>query len=349
RLQPLSLSASSGSGSILNLNYNFHLANGDNANVFSITNNRDPNRNQSFTYDMLNRILTGQSAATAGAVCWGYNYSVDNWGNRTNEAASKCSGYNTLTPADTAGKNRISGTCYDLARNYLGWSGCPSLPYSAAYTYDAENRIITTAGVTYTYDGNGNRVKKSNGTLYWGSGPLAESDLSGTMQREYVMFNGKRIARLDIPSGASPTASNAHYYFSDHLGSSNVVTDYQGTMRPCTSSPAGYTSVATGEEESDFMPYGRELQLCDAAPQHFKFTGKERDAESGLDNFGKRYNASSLGRFMTPDAFYKDSHVGDPQSWNEYSYVRNNPLRYIDPNGETATVTKHCVNGSKAS
>jgi RHS repeat-associated protein len=44
-----------------------------------------------------------------------------------------------------------------------------------------------------------------------------------------------------------------------------------------------------------------------------KFTGKERDSESGLDNFGARYNSSTMGRFMSPDAFYKDSHVGDPQ------------------------------------
>jgi RHS repeat-associated protein len=74
----------------------------------------------------------------------------------------------------------------------------------------------------------------------------------------------------------------------------------------------------------------------------YKFTGKERDSESGLDNFVKRYFGSSLGRFMTPDAFYKDSHVGDPQSWNEYAYARNNPLRYVDPTGQNATVSTSC-------
>ena len=50
-------------------------------------------------------------------MCWGYNYSVDNWGNRTNEAASKCSGYNTLTPADTAGNDLSHG----LGVYLLGW------------------------------------------------------------------------------------------------------------------------------------------------------------------------------------------------------------------------------------
>ena len=46
---------------------------------------------------------------------------------------------------------------------------------------------------------------------------------------------------------------------------------------------------------------------------------------------------------MSPDDFLKDSHVGDPQSWNKYAYVRNNPLRYIDPTGEKATVTTNCT------
>jgi len=66
------------------------------------------------------------------------------------------------------------------------------------------------------------------------------------------------------------------------------------------------------------------------------FTGKERDSESGLDNFGARYDSSSMGRFMSPDPLIRaglplDTH--DPQSWNMYAYARNNPLRYTDPDG----------------
>jgi RHS repeat-associated protein len=87
--------------------------------------------------------------------------------------------------------------------------------------------------------------------------------------------------------------------------------------------------------------------MYDCPAQHasfaHKFTAKERDSESGLDNFGSRYDSSSMGRFMSPDGFYKDSHVGDPQSWNEYAYARNNPLRYVDPTGENATVSTSCT------
>jgi len=79
-----------------------------------------------------------------------------------------------------------------------------------------------------------------------------------------------------------------------------------------------------------------------------RFTGKERDTESGNDYFGARYYASSMGRMMSPDSGI-DQHPEDPQSWNLYSYVRNNPLNSVDPDGEftcdskTVTATQ-CAN-----
>jgi len=63
------------------------------------------------------------------------------------------------------------------------------------------------------------------------------------------------------------------------------------------------------------------------------FTGKERDSESGLDYFGARYDASSLGRFMTPDPLMASGHARNPQTWNRYAYALNNPLRFVDPDG----------------
>jgi len=63
-------------------------------------------------------------------------------------------------------------------------------------------------------------------------------------------------------------------------------------------------------------------------------SGKERDSESGLDNFGARYFVSSLGRFLTPDPIHiMKQRLIDPQQWNMYAYVRNNPLRFTDPTG----------------
>jgi RHS repeat-associated protein len=78
-----------------------------------------------------------------------------------------------------------------------------------------------------------------------------------------------------------------------------------------------------------------------------RYTGKERDAESGLDYFGARMYASTMGRFMSPDDF--GGHLEDPQTLNKYAYAGNNPLRYTDPSGHDfwqscSTAGKSCGN-----
>ena len=82
--------------------------------------------------------------------------------------------------------------------------------------------------------------------------------------------------------------------------------------------------------------------LCACANEQLfrahRFTGKERDSESGNDYFGARYYASTMGRFMSPDWSAKAEPVpyaklDDPQSLNLYAYVGNNPLRTVDPDG----------------
>ena len=70
-----------------------------------------------------------------------------------------------------------------------------------------------------------------------------------------------------------------------------------------------------------------------------QFTGKERDAETGLDFFDARYFSGPQGRFTSPDEPLADQSRLDPQSWNLYSYVRNNPLKYIDPTGNDCVYT----------
>ena len=119
--------------------------------------------------------------------------------------------------------------------------------------------------------------------------------------------------------------NNVHYMFSDHLGSTSLVTDALGTMAACN----GYVS---GQFESDYYPYGGEMPICNnVGDQNYKFTGKERDAETGLDYFTARFDTSSLGRFMSADPML--GHLGDPQSLNKYAYVENNPATLTDPTG----------------
>jgi RHS repeat-associated protein len=227
--------------------------------------------------------------------------------------------------------NQLSGFGYDAAGNMTS-NG------TASYVYDAENRLIATAGYSYIYDADGQRVEKctegstpgtcasgATGTLYWrglGSDTLRETDLAGNLQNNYIFFNGQRVARSD-------SAGTAHYYFSDHLGSHGVVE---------TVTTSGTVSC---DQDIDYYPYGGvQTDYCSGsgAAQNYKFNGKERDAESGLDNFGARYDSSSLGRFMTPDWAAKPVTVpyakfGDPQTLNLYSFVENGPVNRIDPDG----------------
>jgi RHS repeat-associated protein len=64
-----------------------------------------------------------------------------------------------------------------------------------------------------------------------------------------------------------------------------------------------------------------------------KFTGQERDNESYLDFFQARYFSGIQGRFTSPDPGNAGADPSDPQSWNGYAYVSNNPLSYTDPSG----------------
>jgi hypothetical protein len=174
--------------------------------LVGITNGRDSFRalvgSATYVYDALNRV---QSAATTGTDCtmvngftknWGESYTIDPWGNLTDITPNKCSAENLhVGPAPN---NQLSGYCYDAAGNLTGVPPCPA----SQYVYDAESRIKSAMGVSYTYDGDGKRVKKDSGKLYWsgtGSDPLTETDLSGNPTADYIFFNGNRIARGSGP------------------------------------------------------------------------------------------------------------------------------------------------------
>jgi len=331
RLQPIFMSASTPTHTVFSIGYDFHLGNSDNGNVYQLTNNRDTTRNQTFTYDQLNRLISAQNAGTGNPAndCnvilpdtnsefWGNSYSFDAWGNLLTKNITKCASEFLSVVAQP--NNQLVGFGYDAAGNMTSATG-----QQAASIFDAENRMTTAnfggATTNYTYDGDGNRVEKSNGTtgtLYWYMMPgiVAESDLNGNLQSEYIFFDGTRIARKDFPSNA------VSYYFSDHLKTTDIVTDANGNIL----------------NESDYYPWGGELQFLANDSNHYKFTGKEHDNETGLDYFGARYYSNQLGRFITPDwsatlvpVPYAD--LTDPQTLNQYSYVRNIPTTRFDADG----------------
>ncbi|MEW5980679.1 MAG: RHS repeat-associated core domain-containing protein [Acidobacteriota bacterium] len=89
-----------------------------------------------------------------------------------------------------------------------------------------------------------------------------------------------------------------------------------------------------------------------------EFTAKERDSESSLDYFIARYHSGAQGRFQSPDPYNPvvdideadefSDYLSQPQNWNRYVYVWNNPLRFIDPNGERVYVVTYTTGNSEA-
>jgi RHS repeat-associated protein len=137
-------------------------------------------------------------------------------------------------------------------------------------------------------------------------------------------------------------AGNPTYHHRDHLGSVHVETDSGGSVKEyILYSPFGDTLY---DSQTDINQTAR-----------FKYTGKEKDSDTGYYFYGARYYNAGQGQFLSEDPLFIDlgsdlspynrnlnSLLTEPQLLNSYSYVANNPLVFIDPNGND---TYHHVNG----
>ena len=271
---------------------------------------------QSYGYDQLSRLLTAQEMNGASQQ-WRQSYSYDRFGNRRIDLSSDQNGVRTTSNiAPAAGDNPTISTAnnrYDANQGY-GYDKAGNLTTAPnkSFDYDAENLQVSfdanpqtpEKDATYSYDGDGRRVKKV--------------DAGGTTIFVYNQ-NGQLIAEY---STANQSNSGVSYLTSDTLGTPRVITDLNGNVK----------------SRHDYLPFGEELTIgrnsayvIDNIRQ--KFTSKERDVETGLDYFIARYYASTQGRFTSADQPFADQSTNDPQSWNLYSYVRNHPLTIIDPTG----------------
>ncbi len=103
------------------------------------------------------------------------------------------------------------------------------------------------------------------------------------------------------------------YYHTDHLSSSALVTDSEGKT----------------VYRSDYEPFGDSLHT--SGEERYTYTGKERDASTGLYYYGARYYDFALGRFISSDPL--SGNLYNSQRLNRYTYVMNNPMVYTDPTG----------------
>jgi RHS repeat-associated protein len=201
----------------------------------------------------------------------------------------------------------------------------PLRPLRQILYLDFENRLTQavvagTGTTTFRYDPFGRRIQKS--------GPLGTTNYlyDGYNLLETVGSNGSLIARyvegqtVDEPFAESSSAGTT-YYDIDALSSVTSLTN----------------SSAAISNSDTYDSFGKLVASTDTNTNPFRYTGKERDSESGLDDFEARYYSSSMGRFMQPDPLFATPlHVVNPQRWNMYAYVVNNPTNYIDPDGKDA-------------
>ncbi len=290
----------------LKLNYGFNLGTANNGNVTTWSATGAQAFNRTYTYDELNRIKT---MSGTGGSCTGLTWNYDIWGNRKDQTTT--AGACTESHLAINNLNRIAdvGYQYDAAGNLTAEPG------GRTYQYDAENRLISVNGgavASYVYDAHGRRVRKiAGGTtteyIYDLAGNVVAEKQGTVWTKGYVYLGGRML--LQHSDGTT------YFAHKDHLGSTRVLSKVDKTVY----------------QPYDYMPFGEEYSGGTGTTH--KFTGKERDAESGLDYFGARFHASNFGRFVSPDPNNAGAREEDPQSWNGYAYVGNNPLNAIDPDG----------------
>jgi RHS repeat-associated protein len=161
------------------------------------------------------------------------------------------------------------------------------------------------ATLTTPYDENGLPETPSLTAYYFGG----MYEVTGSDVRKYYSFGGQTVAMED--------GTGLQYFVTDHLGSIVAVTDSNGTLT----------------SQQRYLPFGGVREnVGNISQTDYGYTGQRNlDSGIGLMDYKARFYSPYLNRFIQPDSIVPDP--TNPQSLNRFSYVRNNPLTFIDPTG----------------
>ena len=252
-----------------------------------------------FGYDDLSRLTTDQCGSA-----WQQTFGYDAFGNIEKTGSS------TFLVGYTSG-NHISGYSYD---------GDGDLTYDGTthYNYDAEGRPTSiTGGPTAIYDAFNRLVEVQ-------SGGVTTNLVYSPDGYKFAYMNGSTVKRYSapLPAGlqvvytAATPAGPAYWRHADWLGSERMAsTSSRGIYYNGAYAPFGENYVETGTTDRSF-------------------TGQTQDTTAGLYDFSFRQQSSAQGRWLVPDpAGLAAADLTNPQTWNRYAYVANNPLNATDPLG----------------
>jgi RHS repeat-associated protein len=273
----------------------------------------------SYTYDLMGRLATSNQTSNGTSAQRGFSY--DRWGNRTGvyDAVSGGNQIQSVVLQQSGGilTNRLTSvTTSGTTANYTyDAAGNVTSDGVHTYTYDAENRVVSVDGgatAQYSYDQNNRRIKKTVGSavthyVWEGSQVISEHTSAGATLAEYIYSGSRMIAKV--------TSGVMRYYLSDRL-SERLVLDTSGNV--------------VGRQAH--LPFGEDFAESNEQETHH-FTSYERDTETGLDYAINRGYAASTGRFNQADPYRASGYMTDPQSWNRYSYTRNDPINWKDATG----------------
>jgi RHS repeat-associated protein len=298
-------------GNVLDFSMGYNAGTTNNGNLVTWNATGAQSSVRTYTYDSLNRLKTMADTAAAQA-CKGLSWTYDAWGNRTDQTLT--SGTCNTFHAGVTAQNRIT----DPINNTYTYDAAGNMTHDAShsYTYDAEGRVTQVDGgstASYLYNAEGQRVQKTvagawRDYIYDNSGKALAETIAAGWNVGYVYSGGQLLAQY--------SGSTTYFAHEDHLGSARLLTKLDKTIF----------------DSSDFLPFGE--QIAGASGTSHKFTSDERDFETNLDHTDFRQYSSALGRWITPDpAGIVVVDPTNPQSWNRYAYVLNNPLSMVDPEG----------------